>query len=77
MGGGVVGGTGLGLTITERLTRLLGGEIQVESEAGRGALFRVTLPLNADRPPAGTEPPRRARGYDREETGAATRETAG
>jgi protein-histidine pros-kinase len=43
------GGTGLGLALTKRLTELLGGEISVSSEAGRGTSFTVTLPVG---PPA-------------------------
>jgi signal transduction histidine kinase len=38
------GGTGLGLSITYSLTRELGGQIEVESQAGEGTCFRVTLP---------------------------------
>ena len=37
------GGTGLGLTISRRLARMLGGDITVESSAGRGSLFAVTV----------------------------------
>ncbi len=36
-------GTGLGLTISRRLVDMMNGEIGVESELGRGSLFRVTL----------------------------------
>lgn len=39
------GGTGLGLTITNRLSQMMGGLVNVESELGSGSIFTVALPL--------------------------------
>jgi PAS domain S-box-containing protein len=43
--GAAIGGTGLGLTISQRLLQMMGGRLQVESVMGEGSRFYFTLPL--------------------------------
>ncbi len=43
--GGEVGGTGLGLALSRQLAEAMGGGLDVASEAGRGAVFSLRLPL--------------------------------
>lgn len=39
------GGTGLGLTISKNLVKLLGGDIRIDSDRGKGTCFFITFPL--------------------------------
>ena len=38
------GGTGLGLALSRKLARMMGGDVTVTSEPGKGSVFTVGLP---------------------------------
>jgi signal transduction histidine kinase len=42
------GGTGLGLALSRKLARMMGGDVTVTSEPGKGSVFTVRLPAGAD-----------------------------
>jgi adenylate cyclase len=41
------GGTGLGLALSRKLARMMGGDVTVTSEPGKGSVFTVRLPVGA------------------------------
>ena len=51
------GGTGLGLVICRRFAQMMGGEVSVTSELGRGSVFTVELPAEVVAAPAEAVPP--------------------
>jgi signal transduction histidine kinase len=44
------GGTGLGLALSRKLARMMGGDVTVTSEPGKGSVFTVRLPSGVDTP---------------------------
>jgi CheY-like chemotaxis protein len=51
-------GTGLGLTLVQKLTDLHGGSVEVESQVGQGSRFTIYLPLEKETPEPGESPHR-------------------
>ena len=51
------GGTGLGLALSRRLCRMMGGDVTAASEAGRGSTFSIRLPAEVPETVVEPEPP--------------------
>ncbi|MFO7955534.1 MAG: GAF domain-containing protein [Candidatus Brocadiia bacterium] len=49
-----IGGIGLGLSVSRRIVRQHGGDMEVESELGGGSRFTVSLPVDANKPEGGS-----------------------
>jgi len=45
------GGTGLGLALSRKFAQMMGGDLTVASEYGKGSTFTVTLPAEVTEPP--------------------------
>jgi PAS domain S-box-containing protein len=64
------GGTGLGLSITRRFCQMMGGDIAVDSEPGRGTTFTVRIPAQAPEPTKEPGPTAGARSEPTADAGA-------
>jgi signal transduction histidine kinase/DNA-binding response OmpR family regulator len=50
------GGTGLGLAISKKFCEVMGGDVSVSSQLGKGSIFRVTLPADVQEPERAARP---------------------
>jgi nitrogen-specific signal transduction histidine kinase len=53
------GGTGLGLALSRKLARMMGGDVTVASQPGKGSVFTVRLPVERDALTGAPKLPRR------------------